>query len=169
MTKPCFAVAWNRLHRQTNKQKIHKRLKLTSSSQERDCKHRQYYTIPVSQSYPLSCLNRMISAGLKGPSARGALQGRDREKEVDYRMWEVPNRPSLINTVCVVLLCVCTCSLQLQFAHIHVCQYMGFIQRFETFPAFAFPFEQPRRPQPGEGRASFIARNGSLLSCKNKM
>ena len=38
----------------------------------------------VSKSSPLSCLNRMIAAGLKGPSVRGALEERDREKEVAH-------------------------------------------------------------------------------------
>lgn len=38
----------------------------------------------VSKSSPLSCLNRMIAAGLKGPSARGALEERDTEKEVAH-------------------------------------------------------------------------------------
>ena len=38
----------------------------------------------VSKSSPLSCLNRMIAAGLKGPSVRGALEERDRDKEAEY-------------------------------------------------------------------------------------
>lgn len=38
----------------------------------------------VSKSSPLSSLNRMIAAGLKGPSVRGALEERDREKEAAH-------------------------------------------------------------------------------------
>lgn len=59
----------------------HKRLKLASSPEEHDCERRQYYTIPVwgrerEKKAALSCLNRMIAAGLKGPSARRALEER---------------------------------------------------------------------------------------------
>ena len=38
----------------------------------------------VSKSSPLGCLNRMIAAGLKGPSERGAPEERDGEKEVAH-------------------------------------------------------------------------------------
>lgn len=50
------------------------------------------FLFPFSESGVLSCLNRMIGAGLKGPSVRGALRQNKRQ-----HMWEVPNKPPLIN------------------------------------------------------------------------
>lgn len=52
----------------------------------------------VSKSSPLSCLNRMIAVGLKGPSVRGASEERDREKEVAH----VGGATSLINLFSIV-------------------------------------------------------------------
>lgn len=53
--------------------------------------------MPVSKSSSLSCLNRMIAAGLKSPSVRGAVEESDRDKEGGYHVWEVPNKTTLIN------------------------------------------------------------------------
>lgn len=76
----------------------------------------------------------MITRGLKGPSVRGALEERDKEKEVGYHMWEVPDKTSLINFLSTVIL-MCECApilyIQLQFVHSHMSKNVRFTGTFD--------------------------------------